>query len=243
MFPKIFFILNLGRDSNFNRSNILDKLEGDNCTFDLFKTLVLKNIDARDSLVNISNNSDQKTTDTNNKKSITSTNDLENIGSYIDENNIDYNNLNNADIIDIQKKQLEQMEKEENLKRKKEEEKKKEEARLLKEQAEKEQKEKLLKEEKLKTLPSEPVEGDPNASLIILRYPHSEERAERRFLKTEKIQVLYDYVTTLGSDIFEESGEFELMQPFPFKIYNDKEKTLEEEKLFPNAVLQIRENE
>lgn len=38
-----------------------------------------------------------------------------------------------------------------------------------------------------------------------------------------------------------ESDKYELIQPFPFKLYSDCEKTLEEEKLFPNAVLQIRE--
>lgn len=77
--------------------------------------------------------------------------------------------------------------------------------------------------------------------MIILRYPHSDQRAERRFYKSDKIEILYDFVFTLGKDIFEESGEFELIQPFPFKVYNDKAKTLEDEKLFPNAVLQIRE--
>jgi hypothetical protein len=65
-------------------------------------------------------------------------------------------------------------------------------------------------------------------------------RSERRFYKTDKISVLYDYVDSLGNDIFMESDQYELIQTFPFVCYNDKEKTLEEEKLF-NAVLQIRE--
>lgn len=38
-----------------------------------------------------------------------------------------------------------------------------------------------------------------------------------------------------------ESDKYELIQPFPFKLYNEMDKTLEDEKLFPNAVLQIRE--
>lgn len=46
---------------------------------------------------------------------------------------------------------------------------------------------------------------------------------------------------SLGADVFEESDKYELIQPFPFKLYNNKERTLEEEQLFPNAVLQIRE--
>ena len=39
----------------------------------------------------------------------------------------------------------------------------------------------------------------------------------------------------------EETEEYDLIQPFPFKSYSYKDKTLEEEKLFPNALLQIRE--
>jgi hypothetical protein len=45
----------------------------------------------------------------------------------------------------------------------------------------------------------------------------------------------------LGKDIFEESDKYELIQPFPFVAYRDMNKTLEEEKLFPNAILQIKE--
>jgi hypothetical protein len=65
-------------------------------------------------------------------------------------------------------------------------------------------------------------------------------RKERRFLKTDKIQVLYDYVDSLGTEIFDESDKYELFTPFPNKCYNEMDKTLEEEKLL-NAVLQIRE--
>ena len=54
-------------------------------------------------------------------------------------------------------------------------------------------------------------------------------------------QVLYDYVDSLGSDVFYESDQYVLIQTFPYTIYSDKERTLEEEKLFPNAVLQIKE--
>jgi hypothetical protein len=53
--------------------------------------------------------------------------------------------------------------------------------------------------------------------------------------------VLYDYVDSIGNDILEESDKYELMQPFPLSVYKDMEKTLEEEKLFPNTMLQIRE--
>ena len=38
-----------------------------------------------------------------------------------------------------------------------------------------------------------------------------------------------------------ESDKYELVQTFPFKTYTNKEKSLFEEGLFPNAVIQIRE--
>lgn len=50
-------------------------------------------------------------------------------------------------------------------------------------------------------------------------------------------------VESLDEKIFEETEEFDIIQTYPFKVFSDKNKTIEEEKLFPNAVLQIRERE
>lgn len=66
-------------------------------------------------------------------------------------------------------------------------------------------------------------------------------RKERRFLKTEKIQILYDFIDSLGKEVFSESEQYELISTLPFKLYSQKDKTLQEEGLFPNAVIQIRE--
>ena len=101
------------------------------------------------------------------------------------------------------------------------------------------EKEKLRKNKK-NSLPEEPLEGTKEATLIVFRYSDGTGRSQRRFLKTEKISVLYDFVDTLG-DIFIESDKYDLIQTFPMKVYHDKDKTLEEEGLYPNAVLQIRE--
>jgi UBX domain len=54
---------------------------------------------------------------------------------------------------------------------------------------------------------------------------------------------LYDLVESLEEKIFEETEEFDIIQTFPYKVFSDREKTLEEEKLFPNALLQIREKD
>ena len=227
---KIFFILKKSNQNNLNRSNVLDRLEGANqLNFNEFKALVLKNIDATEKNGNVV---EDKLKNKREKK-------LEE--DYTHKGEIDYENIAQADLIDIQNKELEILEREANEKKLAEQRKKEEEIKKQKELEEKQAKEKQIIEEKKKTIPEEPKENEPNTTMIILRYPHSDQRAERRFYKTDTIELLYDYVITLGKDIFEESGEFELIQPFPFKVYNEKSKTLEEEKLFPNAVLQIRE--
>jgi len=100
---------------------------------------------------------------------------------------------------------------------------------------------KKIKVEKQKALADEPASDNPDSAFIIFRYPDGDRRAERRFLKSHTVQNLYDYVDSLGSDVFMEGDKYELIQPFPFKLYSDFTKMLEEEKLFPNAVLQIRE--
>ena len=159
--------------------------------------------------------------------------------SIVDEN-VDYNNISEADLIRIQNNQLKRLEYEARNKNKIEEKKKEEEERLLKQKEAEERENQEKVRDSLNKLNPEP-EANENSTMIILRYPHTDERVERRFSKTDKIEQLYFFVSTLGKEIFEESGEFELIQPFPFKIYNEKEKTFEEEKLYPNAVLQIRE--
>ena len=153
--------------------------------------------------------------------------------------------FSNAEIIEQQKRDLEKLERIEEMKKKQERE-----ALLREKQAQKEEEERLkelmLKAEKAKrTLPEEPSKDDPNSTSIVFRYPDGEKRIERRFLKTNKVQILYDFIFSLGREIYTEPDytKFSLIQPFPFKTYDNMDKTLEEESLFPNAVLQIKEEE
>jgi hypothetical protein len=146
-----------------------------------------------------------------------------------------------ASLIQQQKNEIEQLERQESERKRKEKE-----DTLRKQSEEEEKRKKALeieekKKQKMRTLPEEPEKDNPNSCYIIFRYPDGSRRAERRFLKTEKLEVLYDFVDSLGADIFEESDKYDLIQPFPLKIYSEKQNTLEQEKLFPNAVLQIRE--
>jgi hypothetical protein len=151
-------------------------------------------------------------------------------------------------MIKLQQEELKKLEEMEREKKRLEIE---EERRIKRENEEKIRKEKE-KEEKRKiivnSLPQEPsginnlnLEDDPNSTKIVFRFPDLNRRVERRFYKTDTISVLYDYVDSLGKDIFMESESYELVQTFPFKLYSNKEKILLEEGLFPNAVLQIRE--
>ena len=153
--------------------------------------------------------------------------------------------VSNAEIIEQQKRDLENLEKIEQMKRQQEKE-EKEKERLAKLEEEQKEKEIQIKAQQAKSkLPDEPSKDDPNVTLIVFRYPDGEKRIERRFVKTNTVQTLYDFVLTLGRDIYTEAeyNKFSLIQPFPFKAYTDMNKTLEEEHLVPNAVLQIKEED
>ena len=131
----------------------------------------------------------------------------------------------------------------------------------LEEKKEIEEKKKMEKEEKYKNiinqeieeskkiadnLKPEPDDDNPDKCIILFRFPDGEKNVQRKFLKQDKIQVLYDYIKSLGREIFSENEHhhFSLLQTFPFKLFDDKkDKTLEEEGLFPNSVLQIKEFE
>ena len=118
-----------------------------------------------------------------------------------------------------------------------------------KEEKKKKKREEKLKEDKeifSKLIPPEPDDDNPDKCIIIFRLPDGEKNIQRKFLKSDKISVLYDYVRSLGKEIYseEEYNNFSIIQSFPFKNFENKiNNTLEQEGLFPNAVLQIKENE
>ena len=144
----------------------------------------------------------------------------------------------NQQNFDMEKLEKEAIKKEEQLKKEKklEEEKRKEEANKLKEIEDK------ANEAKRKIV-EEPEEGGPDTTDICFRYPDGEKFKNRRFLRSHTIQNLYDYITSLGEEIYteKENNDFSLNQPFPPKKFDIMENTLEKEGLFPNAVIQIRE--
>ena len=94
-------------------------------------------------------------------------------------------------------------------------------------------------------LPKEPDESDPDICNIAFILPDGENRKERRFLKTETVSALYNYIKSIGREIFTEPDTFDfdiLSSDFPPKNLEDKKsQTLEEEGMFPNSILKIRE--
>ena len=95
-------------------------------------------------------------------------------------------------------------------------------------------------------LKPEPEDDNPDKCIILFRFPDGEKSVQRKFLKQDKINNLYEYIKSLGREIFTENynHHFSLLQTFPYKLFDDKkDNTLEEEGLFPNSVLQIKENE
>ena len=139
-------------------------------------------------------------------------------------------------------RELERIEEERQKKEREEKEKKR-----MEEEKEKEriQKEKEEKEIFSLLVPPEPDDDNPDKCIIIFRLPDGEKNLQRKFLKTDKIAVLYNYIKSLGKEIYSEEqyNNFSIIQTFPFKNFEDKlNNTLEEEGLFPNSMLQIKES-
>ncbi len=87
-------------------------------------------------------------------------------------------------------------------------------------------------------LPDEPDESDDTCS-ILFRLPEGEKRT-RRFLKSDDIKLLYDYIWSIHSEIdWEGSSGFEIVQTMPFKKF--EEGTFKSEGLSPSAVVIVRE--
>ena len=162
------------------------------------------------------------------------------------------NNLNDESLLSdsqLRKFQDNEMKKLEKMEEEKEKKERQEKEKIRKEEEEKKKREEKLKEDKeifSMLIPPEPEDNNPDKCIIIFRLPDGEKNIQRKFLKTHKIAVLYDYIRSLGKEIYsdDEYNNFSIIQTFPFKNFENKlNNTLEEEGLFPNSVLQIKENE
>lgn len=97
--------------------------------------------------------------------------------------------LTHAELIEQQKEEIAILERMEEEKKKKQKEIEEELELEKKQQMEKLKQIEQKKLEKLNQIPDEPVQGHPDTTVIILRYPDGNRRIERRFLKTDRIKV------------------------------------------------------
>lgn len=93
------------------------------------------------------------------------------------------------------------------------------------------------KEQKRLNLPDEP-EASAEATKVVFRLPTGS-KLERRFGKTEPVQNLYIF---LSLDNFEDENSITLSTTYPTKELTDKDISLEEAGLHPQALLHVREN-
>ena len=150
----------------------------------------------------------------------------------------------NAQIIEEQNLELKRLEQQAEIQQMKEIENKKKEDEMLQKEQQK-QNEIIHKAEiAKKKIKDEPNENENGVTLIVFRFPDGIKRIQRRFYIKDTVQDLYDFIMSLGKEIYTESSSsrFSIIQTFPFKTYDDRKgNTLEMEQLFPNAVLQIKE--
>ena len=225
--PSFIFCYNRSNNKNsylnpiLNKNHIIYKLEGESTTVDSFYEAIKET---------------SKYIETRNNNLIS--NSLNSLDKS-------FGLLTDGEILTHQKYEMEELERKVKLdeEKKKQEEIEQENNKKKEELIEKEIQEKA-KEASKKVL-EEPNSEDPDSTTICFRYPDGEKSINRRFLKSHRIQNLYDYVESLGEEIYteKENNKFSLYQPFPPKKYDNMENTLEMENLFPNAVIQIREEE
>ena len=211
--PSLLFCFDKSNENIFGKNNINKIIDRQSINIDIFYKSLIQSL-----------------------SQIEQNNSLNNSIIQNNQENNNYNYLTDGEILQKQRNDMEELEKNvQNM----------EDAIKTENIKKKENLDKIEKEaEKYKTkFISEPDKNNPDCCTICFRYPDGDKRRDRRFLKTDKIKILYEYVKSLGNEIYteDENCDFSLYQPFPPKKYDNMENTLENEGLFPNAVIQIKE--
>ena len=211
--PSLLFCYDKSKDNIFGKNNINEIIDGQSINIDIFYKSLIQSISQIEQNNKLNNNIINNNQENNN-----------------------YNFFTDGEILQKQRNDMEELEKNvQNM----------EDAIKSENNKKRENFDKIEKEaEKYRTkFLAEPDENNPDCCTICFRYPDGDKRKDRRFLKTDKIIILYEYIKSLGNEIYTEDGNgiFSLYQPFPPKKYDNMENTLENEGLFPNAVIQIKE--
>jgi len=99
-----------------------------------------------------------------------------------------------------------------------------------------EQEKKEQRQRRAKRVPPEP-EASNNATLIIFRMADGS-KIQRRFLKTEKLLVLFDYLDSLGGELT--ANDIRLSTNYPKRDLIDTDKTLEVFGLHPQCIVFVQ---
>ena len=85
---------------------------------------------------------------------------------------------------------------------------------------------------------------DENLTKITFKFQDKKELI-RKFLRTDTVQSLYDFINENSNNKNgkNKKKKFFLVRPYPYQIYNNKNKTLEEAGLDQNPVLHIRDDD
>ena len=85
---------------------------------------------------------------------------------------------------------------------------------------------------------------DENLTKITFKFQDKKELI-RKFLRTDTVQSLYDFINENSNNKNgkNKKKKFFLVRPYPYHIYNNKNKTLEEAGLDQNPVLHIRDDD
>ena len=87
----------------------------------------------------------------------------------------------------------------------------------------------------------EPTEGD--MATITFRMPNGQ-RVTRKFLAEDRVGTLYEWVSSLEQESygFENPGsDVQLLVPMPRKVYDQLDEVLRDTKLYPKALLTVKE--
>jgi FAS-associated factor 2 len=96
------------------------------------------------------------------------------------------------------------------------------------------------KESKKDLLPPEPEKGTAGSTHLAIRLP-SGSRLERRFMKTDTLQTIRDFIESKVNETGFEADQYTISSAFPRKTFTDSSVTLEEAGLIPQALLHIAE--
>ena len=97
---------------------------------------------------------------------------------------------------------------------------------------------------KVTTEPSNTLTPNEPITEIAFRLPNGNSAIKRKFKTKDTISSLYSFVKSKANEIFSEdkiSTQFKLVIPHPYKQLTMLSNTIEEEHLFPNALIQIEE--